>query len=69
MNPQYFVRLRDSDDDKDDTCTLVVSLMQKYTRVRKTMEKKQDTEIAIGFDVFKVITYSSVYNFVQDSPL
>ena len=54
MNPQYFVRLCDTDDDEDDKCTLVVSLMQKYARVKKTIEKKQDTEIAIGFDVFKV---------------
>jgi hypothetical protein len=54
MNPQYFVRLSDPDDDDDDACTLVVSLMQKYTRVRKTVEKTDDTELAIGFDIFKV---------------
>ena len=58
MNPQYFVCLRDSDDDDNDKCTLVVSLMQKYTRVRKTVEKSDDTESPIGFDVFKVAMIS-----------
>ena len=35
MNPQFKVELRDSDDDEDDLCTCVISLMQKGSRKRK----------------------------------
>ena len=53
MNPQYFIRLTTSDDDDDEQlCTLVVSLIQKYTRVSKTKQKSDDTENAIGFDLY-----------------
>ncbi len=55
LNPQYFVRLTDPDPGDDVTsCTLVVSLMQKHTRLRRTQEGRADTEAAIAVDVYKV---------------
>ena len=55
-NPQYFVKLTDPDETDDvDTCTLIVSLMQKFRRQMKTSTKKtENQEEAIGFDVLKV---------------
>ena len=55
-NPQYFVKLTDPDETDDvDTCTLIVSLMQKFRRQLKTSTKKtENQEEAIGFDVLKV---------------
>lgn len=55
LNPQYFLRLESSDSDGDDgeNCLLVVSLMQKYSRVRKTQLATTDTDAAIGFDLYK----------------
>ena len=55
-NPQYFVKLTDTDEMDDvDTCTLIVSLMQKFRRQMKTSTKKtENQEEAIGFDVLKV---------------
>ncbi|ELU01678.1 hypothetical protein CAPTEDRAFT_182806 [Capitella teleta] len=55
LNPQYFIRLTDPDEDDDEElCTLVVSLVQKFTRRRKTFEKTDDTQGAIGYDVYRV---------------
>ena len=55
LNPQYYVRLVDVDEnDEDEECTLVVSLMQKYARARRTTEKSDTTDTAIGFDIYKV---------------
>ena len=34
-NPQYLAVLEDSDDDEDDLCTCIISLMQKGTRKKK----------------------------------
>ena len=49
------MRLSDADENDDDAqCTLVVSLMQKFARARRTTEKKDDTDCAIGFDIYKV---------------
>ncbi|KAK2817648.1 hypothetical protein Q5P01_025839 [Channa striata] len=50
-NPQFFIRLEDSDDDPHDGldgCTILIGLMQKYTRrMRKELN-------AIGFTIHKV---------------
>ncbi len=55
-NPQYFVKLSDPDKgDDEQTCTLCVSLMQKYRRQLKVKRKTtEDLEEAIGFDILKV---------------
>ena len=55
-NPQYFVKLTDPGETDDvDTCTLIVSLMQKLRRQMKTSKRKtENQEEAIGFDVLKV---------------
>ena len=70
-NPQYFVTLSGADEkqgeqppqeeqaeegEKQNTCTVIVSLMQKYRRQMKTQtESVENLEEAIGFDVLKVI--------------
>ncbi len=55
-NPQYFIKLLDSDDDENTKSTLVVSLMQKYRRQMKTdMLNTEGLEEAIGFDILKVV--------------
>lgn len=49
INPQYIVTLNDPDeDDDDDLCTFVVSVMQEYTR------KKGLENLKIGFSIYKV---------------
>ncbi len=45
-NPQFRVVLVDSDDDEDDLCTCVISLMQKGSRRKKAM--KGDGCLTIG---------------------
>ena len=56
MNPQYFVKLTDPDETDDvDTCTLIVSLMQKFRRKMRTqMKTTQYLNLAIGFKIYKV---------------
>ena len=55
-NPQYFVKLTDPDDgDNIETCSVVVSLMQKNRRRMRTDLKTLDyLEVAIGFEIYKV---------------
>ena len=54
MNPQYFVKLTDPDETDDvDTCTLIVSLMQKFRRKMRTqMKTVQYLNLAIGFRIY-----------------
>ena len=56
MNPQYFVKLTDTDETDDvDTCTLIVSLMQKFRRkLRTQMKTVAHLNLAIGFKIYKV---------------
>ena len=46
-NPQYLAVLEDSDDDEDDLCTCIISLMQKGTR-RKKAQNQVDGCLTIG---------------------
>lgn len=56
-NPQYTVKLEDPDeDDDDDLCTMVVSLMQKNVRQLKRYGADYQP---IGYTIYKV---SSKYN-------
>lgn len=53
-NPQYRLKLYEEDDDsegKQETCTLVVALMQKGRR----MQKQQGPRfLTVGFSIYKV---------------
>ena len=55
-NPQFFVTLRDRNRwDGINKCTLVVSLLQKYTRrMRTELGTSEIQENAVGFDILKV---------------
>ena len=51
-NPQYVMTLEKADDDDDNgTCTVVVALMQKNSRLRRNMGVDC---LAIGFTIYKV---------------
>lgn len=51
-NPQFLVELKEPDKGREKSC-LIVSLMQKYTRYKKSSTKCADTELPIGFDIYK----------------
>lgn len=50
------MKLTDTDEADDvDTCTAIVSLMQKYRRQMKTsLKQTENLEEAVGFDILKV---------------
>lgn len=51
-NPQYIMKLEDPDEDDDfDKCTVIVSLMQKYRRMKRSMGLDF---LTIGFEIYKV---------------
>jgi len=51
-NPQYMMTLTDSDEDEDDMCTCVVSLIQKGTRLRKAISDGNGC-LVIGFILYE----------------
>jgi hypothetical protein len=54
-NPQFFINLVDVDpDDNEDLATVVVSLMQKYTREKRREKNGKLTEEYIQFRLFKI---------------
>ena len=58
INPQFSVRLSEPDADfEDGKCTLLISLMQKNSRLLRTYLKKNMANIAMGFDVYKVFEH------------
>ncbi|KAL8604816.1 hypothetical protein ACOMHN_028444 [Nucella lapillus] len=50
-NPQYVLRLEDTDDDDDSSCSVIVQLMQKD---RRRLKQKGEVYRYIGFVVYKV---------------
>lgn len=50
MNPQYLITLRDSDEDDDDVCTVIIALMQKDRRKGRQFNLKM---LSIGFNIYK----------------
>ena len=53
-NPQFMVQLVDVDkNDNEDKATVIISLMQKYTRIRR--QSDESSEEYIQFRIFKVI--------------
>lgn len=50
-NPQFKLRLEDADDDEDDTCSVLIALMQKN---RRQLRKEGMDMETIGFTVYKV---------------
>ena len=55
-NPQFFVSVTDPDpDDNDDMATLIVALLQKYTRERRIESGGDPCEQFIQFRVYRVL--------------
>lgn len=51
-NPQYVMKLEDPDEDDDiDKCTVIVSLMQKYRRMKRSVGLDF---LTIGFEIYQV---------------
>ncbi|CAG9797112.1 unnamed protein product [Chironomus riparius] len=51
-NPQYVMKLEDPDEDDDiDKCTVIVSLMQKYRRMKRSIGLDF---LTIGFEIYQV---------------
>lgn len=58
-NPQYRMKLTDSDpNDDDELCTVIVAVMQKY---RRELKSAGMDNLAIGFAVYEV----GFLNFLQ----
>ena len=54
-NPQFFIKLTDVDqNDNENKATIVVALMQKDSRLKRTSSKKDSAEEFIQFKLFKV---------------
>ena len=53
MNPQYVMTLEDSDEDDDDHCTCVISLLQKGTRKKRVVTNGSGC-LTIGFTIYKL---------------
>jgi calpain len=51
LNPQYILKLEFPDDGKNDKCTVIVSLMQKYRRMKKSLGLDF---LKIGFEVYRI---------------
>ena len=47
-NPQFLIKLVDSDNDDDDLCTCVISLMQKGSRKKKALSDSGGGALSIG---------------------
>ena len=47
-NPQFLIKLVDSDNDDDELCTCVVSLMQKGSRKKKALSESGGGALSIG---------------------
>ena len=50
-NPQYVLKLQDTDDDDDNVCSVIVQLMQKD---RRKLKQKGEMFRYIGFLIYKV---------------
>ncbi|KAL7037834.1 hypothetical protein ACKWTF_009373 [Chironomus riparius] len=51
LNPQYIMKLEYPDDDNVDKCTVIVSLMQKYRRMKRSLGYDF---LKIGFEVYRL---------------
>ena len=57
MNPQFVITLEDSDDDDDEHCTCVISLMQKGSRKNKAMGGNGCLSIGNFYVIFVTASY------------
>lgn len=50
-NPQYVLKLQDTDDDDDSVCSIIIQLMQKD---RRKIKQKGENYQYIGFVIYRV---------------
>lgn len=56
-NPQFLITLSDVDpNDNENLATVIVSLLQKYTREKRTQNKGQSCEEFIQFRLYRILT-------------
>ena len=60
LNPQYWLEVGSPAEGLEGS-TVIISIMQKYTRRRKTVEQREHTEEAVGFDIHRV-RYTTLYS-------
>jgi hypothetical protein len=55
-NPQFLVTLTDVDkEDNENMATLIISLLQKYTREKRTQNKGESAEEFIQFRLYRIL--------------
>ncbi len=64
MNPQFLINLPDVDkDDDENLATVIISLMQKDTRLKRVQTGTDSCEEYIQFRLFKVLNSSILCEF------
>lgn len=67
LNPQFLIKLEDVDqNDSDNMATVIIALMQKYTREKRTSRNGEMAEEFIQFRVFKVINDLDADNSIRN---
>ena len=59
INPQYSLTVK-RPDQSSPTATVLVSLMQKHGRLKRTINKTDNANIPMSFDVYKVSKAASL---------
>jgi hypothetical protein len=55
-NPQFLITLKDQDpDDQENMATIIVALMQKYTREKRTQKRGESCEEYIQFRLYRIL--------------
>jgi hypothetical protein len=56
-NPQFLITLKDNDpDDQENMATIIIALMQKYTREKRTQKRGESCEEFIQFRLYRILS-------------
>lgn len=56
-NPQFLITLTDVDpDDQENMATIIISLLQKFTREKRTQNKGESSEEFIQFRLYRILS-------------
>ena len=60
-NPQFLITVKDVDpDDNENMATMIIALMQKYTREKRTANRGQSAEDYIQFRLYRILNEKDV---------